>query len=67
MYISLNESVFLKATTWNRESHGLFEYSSQHVTSKNLKTSSNSKIVRIQNDVHIIADNSDEKNLNEEA
>lgn len=55
----------MKATTWNRESHGLFDYGSQQVSSKNLKATSSAKIVRIQNDIHLATDLSSDKTLSQ--
>jgi hypothetical protein len=55
----------MKATTWSRESHGLFDYESQYVSKKNLKAYSSAKIIRIKNDIHLVTDCVNEKSLSE--
>jgi len=32
-------SVLMKGITWSRDSHGLFDYESRHLTKKTMKTS----------------------------
>lgn len=44
--------------TWNRETHGLFDYESHLITTNQLKTVSSSSIVRIGNECSVWADNS---------
>lgn len=39
-------SVFLRAVTWLRDSHGLFDYESKSIQKKSLKTGTAGKIVR---------------------
>lgn len=47
-------SVFLRAVTWNRDSHGLFDYESKSISKKSCKTQFASKIVRVDNDVELV-------------
>ena len=49
--------------TWSRESHGLFDYESQHVSKRNLKAASSAKIIRIKNDIRLVTDLYNEKNV----
>jgi hypothetical protein len=48
-------SVFLRGVTWIRDSHGLFDYESKSIVKKSCKTSFQSKIVRIENDIDMVA------------
>jgi len=45
----------MKTVTWSRDSHGLFDYESRHVSKKNLKTPGAGKIVRDGNDIQLVA------------
>ncbi len=47
----------IKTMTWNRETHGLFDYESHFITSNQLKTSSSASIVRIGNECSLWSDN----------
>lgn len=47
--------VFLRGVTWIRDSHGLFDYESKSITKKSCKTASQSKIVRVDNDIDMVA------------
>ena len=47
-------SVFLRGVTWIRDSHGLFDYESKSITKKSCKTTYESKIVRIENDIDLV-------------
>ena len=38
--------VFFRGVTWQRDSHGLFDYESRNISKKNLKTQYTGKIVR---------------------
>ena len=62
-FFSKSSRVLMKAATWTRESHGLFDYESQHISKRNLKASSSVKIVRIKNDIHLINNLVNEKKL----
>jgi hypothetical protein len=59
--------VFLRAVTWMRDSHGLFDYESKSITKKSLKTSSQGKIVRNANEIELIQLNKEEKEIAAEA
>jgi hypothetical protein len=45
----------MKGITWSRDSHGLFDYESRHLTKKTMKTNNPSLIVRKENDIEMIA------------
>ncbi len=47
--------VFFRGVTWNRDSHGLFDYESRNINKKNIKTQSIGKLVRINDDVELVA------------
>ena len=55
--------VLIEAVTWSRESQGLFDYESQHVSRKTLKASSSAKIIRIKNDIRLSTETYNEKNM----
>ena len=60
-------SVLMKGITWSRDSHGLFDYESRHLTKKTLKSSYEAMIMRSGNDLglHQYQDaNSFQKQLN---
>lgn len=44
-------SVLMKGITWSRDSHGLFDYESRHLTKKTLKASNEALIVRSGNEL----------------
>lgn len=44
-------SVLMKGITWSRDSHGLFDYESRHLTKKTLKASYEAMIMRSGNDL----------------
>ena len=46
--------VFMRAVTWGRDSHGLFDYESRHITKKNLRTQTSGKLVRFSNDIEFL-------------
>jgi hypothetical protein len=43
----------MKGITWGRDSHGLFDYESRHLTKKTMKTNNPSQIVRKNNDLEL--------------
>jgi len=58
--------VFFRGVTWNRDSHGLFDYESRNINKKNIKTQSVGKLVRIKDDVELINLKKNEKDLGAE-
>jgi hypothetical protein len=48
-------SVFFRGVTWQRDSHGLFDYESRNISKKNLKTQYTGKIIRQLNSIEFIA------------
>jgi len=51
----MNIRVFLRGVTWNRDSHGLFDYESKSINKKSCKTTMQSKIVRNENDIELVS------------
>ena len=49
----LHFSVLMKGITWSRDSHGLFDYESRHLTKKTLKASQEQMIMRSGNDLSL--------------
>ena len=41
--------------TWLRDSHGLFDYESRNINKKNLKTQSQGKLMRVNNDIEYVS------------
>ena len=44
----------MKGITWSRDSHGLFDYESRHLTKKTLKSDKANMIMRIGNDLSLV-------------
>ena len=49
--------VYMRCVTWSRDSHGLFDYESRFISKKNIKTVTEGRIVRNNNDVELIGIN----------
>lgn len=47
--------VYIRCVTWTKDSHGLFDYESRHITKKNIKSTKGGRIVRISNDVELVS------------
>jgi len=45
--------VLMKGITWSRDSHGLFDYESRHLTKRTMKTNHETQIVRKVNDLEL--------------
>lgn len=43
----------MKGITWARDSHGLFDYESRHLTKNNLKTTKQVTLRRVNNEVEL--------------
>ena len=43
----------MKGITWARDSHGLFDYESRHLTKNTMKTTNASQIVRKSNEIQL--------------
>jgi hypothetical protein len=43
----------MKGITWSRDSHGLFDYESRHLTKRTMKTTKASQIVRNTNELDL--------------
>lgn len=48
----------MKGITWSRDSHGLFDYESRHLTKKTLKSSYEAMIMRSGNELSLLRYNS---------
>jgi hypothetical protein len=44
----------MRGVTWIRDSHGLFDYESKSITKKAWTTQDQAKIIRKENDIHIV-------------
>ena len=44
----------MKGITWGRDSHGLFDYESRHLTKNTMKSSNSSRIVRKGNELELV-------------
>lgn len=44
----------MKGITWGRDSHGLFDYESRHLTKKTMKTNQPSQIIRKNNELELL-------------
>lgn len=44
-----NRNIVLKAVTWNKDSHGLFDYETRSIDVRKFKTSSSVKLTRQSN------------------
>ena len=45
----------MKGITWSRDSHGLFDYESRHLTKSTMKTSLPSQIKRKANEIELLS------------
>lgn len=43
----------MKGITWSRDSHGLFDYESRHLTKKTLKAEKSMVVMRSNNDISL--------------
>lgn len=50
----------MKGITWSRDSHGLFDYESRHLTKRTLKADKANMIMRIGNELSLVQYNADE-------
>lgn len=46
--------ILMKGITWSRDSHGLFDYESKHLTKKTMRTTEAVSIVRRSNELSMI-------------
>ena len=46
--------VYMRCVTWSRDSHGLFDYESRYINKKNIRTATDGRIVRLNNDIELI-------------
>lgn len=44
----------MKGITWSRDSHGLFDYESRHLTKNTMKTTHTAQIRRKVNDIELV-------------
>ena len=70
IFIPHSHRLIIKAATWQRDSHGLFDYESHHIIKKNFKMVENGVIIRNGNEVEntdqqiIIGENDDGEKCN---
>ena len=46
--------ILMKGITWSRDSHGLFDYESRHLTKRTLKADKANMIMRIGNELSLV-------------
>ncbi len=46
--------VLMKGITWSRDSHGLFDYESRHLTKRTMKTTQGTQIIRKTNELELV-------------
>ena len=46
--------VLMKGITWSRDSHGLFDYESRHLTKRTMKTTQATQIIRKTNELELL-------------
>ena len=46
----------MRCVTWSRDSHGLFDYGSKYINKKDFKTTTQGKLIRVENDVLFTTD-----------
>lgn len=51
--MSLPCRVLMKGITWGRDSHGLFDYESRHLTKRTMKTTNQTQIIRKVNELEL--------------
>ena len=56
----------MKGITWARDSHGLFDYESRHLTKKTMKTHEASTICRRSNDIELLPYRMEHPSTNQE-
>ncbi len=44
----------MKGITWGRDSHGLFDYESRHLSKSTMKTHTPSTLRRVNNDIELL-------------
>ena len=49
----------MKGITWSRDSHGLFDYESRHLTKRTMKTTQATQIIRKTNELELIPTSKD--------
>ena len=47
----------MRCVTWSKDSHGLFDYESRHISKKNIKSGQLGRIVRVDNEVEFVDEN----------
>ena len=44
----------MKGITWSRDSHGLFDYESRHLTKNTMKANQESQVLRVDQNVKLV-------------
>ena len=51
--------VYMRCVTWTRDSNGLFDYESKNISKKNIKTQTGGRVIRIGEEVQLVAKSQD--------
>lgn len=51
---NISYEVHMRCVTWSKESHGLFDFESRHVTKRNIKSTRGGRLFRFNNDVELV-------------
>lgn len=57
----------MRAVTWGRDSHGLFDYESRSISKKNLKILNSCKLIRVDDQIEQYAPNTELQTLGDSA
>lgn len=49
----------MRCVTWTRDSNGLFDYESKNISKKNIKTQTGGRVIRIGEEVQLVAKSQD--------
>jgi len=63
----MSARVYMRCVTWSRDSHGLFDYESRYITKRNLRTTADGRIIRLDNDIEFLNEGQDMSVFGEEA
>jgi hypothetical protein len=51
--------VYMRCVTWTKDSNGLFDYESKNISKKNIKTQTGGRVIRIGEEVQLVAKSQD--------
>lgn len=55
LLLQLEFRIYMRCVTWSKDSHGLFDYESRHISKKNIKSFQQGRIVRLDNEVEFVS------------